>query len=159
MNKIAKFFRDYSFAGFVLPFGLILIAVSIVVFGIVDTRKAYPQTDAVITRCELAQEGYYDANHDWQEATYHVFVRYAVDGAEYEEEYGVLPEMKAGEKVRIDYNPQDPRDISQPTGIIVPIVMSAAGAAALIAGAVSIVRTRKKNDALKRQEEEWKHGQ
>ena len=42
--------------------------------------------------------------------------------------------------------------------IIVPIAIIAAGAVSLIGAIISIMRTRKKNKALRKQEEEWTYG-
>lgn len=157
MNRIAKFFRDYSLARFLLPLGLILIVVSVFMFRTSSIRSGYPQTDAVVSRTELAEPEHYEGS-DRKEATYQIFVKYTVDGQEYEEDFGIHPEMKIGTTVRIDYNPADPHDISSPIGAWLPIVFAAGGAAALVGCVVSIVNTRKKNLKLKAQEEEWKNG-
>ena len=156
MNRIAKFFRDYAFARFFLPVGVFLIVFGVSVFGIVNTRKNYPQANAVVSRCELYEEEHFEGD-DRKEATYQVFVKYNIDGKEYESEYGIVPEMEIGTIVRIDYNPDNPSDISQPTGFLLPLGMIAGGIAALAAGLVSIFITRKKNEELRRQEEEWNH--
>ena len=157
MNRIAQLFRDYSFATFFLPFGIILIIVSSIIYNTFNVRKNYPKTEAVVTGSELYEEEYWDGDthHD---ATYRVFVRYTVDGKEYEGEYGIFPEIKDGTTVKIDYNPEDPTDISQPTSIVLPIVLFAGGVAALIGSVFGILKMRKKNKALKQQEEEWKNG-
>ena len=157
MNRIAKFFRDYSLARFLLPLGLILLVVSVFLWRTANTRQGYPQTDAVVSRAELEEEAHYEGNEQ-KEATYRIFVKYTVDGREYEEDYGVHPEMKPGTTVRIDYNPKDPHDIMQPIASWLPIAVMAAGIGSLAGCAVSIVNTRKKNLKLKKQEEEWKHG-
>ena len=157
MNRIAQFFRDYSFAGFFLPLGLILIVVGGFMLHVANTRQSYPQAVAVVSRTELDEEAHYEGN-EWKNATYRIFVKYSVDGTEYEEELGVFPEMNIGATMRIDYNPSDPTDISQPVAPWMPIAFFGGGAAALVAAGVSIVRTRKKNQRLKAQEEEWAHG-
>jgi len=157
MNRIAKFFRDYSTARFLLPVGVLAIVFGIVFLGIVNTRSAYPQTDAVVSSSEL-YEAAYDEGGTHHDATYRIMVRYTVDGTEYEEEFGIGEDMKVGSVVRIDYNPNDPTSISKPTGILVPIAVIAAGAAALIGGIISVLRTREKNQRLKQQEEEWANG-
>lgn len=157
LNSIAKLFRDYSFAGFALPAAVILIIFGCISIGPVAQRLNYPQTEAAVTKAELYEEAYYDGDthHD---ATYTIFVKYTVDGQEYEEEYGVFPKMNVGDKVKINYNPSDYHDIGQPNSMLLPYGIIAAGIAALIAGAVSVIRTRKKNKALKKQEEEWSRG-
>ena len=159
LNRIAKLFRDYAFAGFALPAALILIVFGCVIYGPVLSRQDYPQTDAVVARTELYEDAYYDgATETHHDATYRVFVQYTLDGKQYEEEYGIFPEMKVGAKVKIAYNPNDPHDISQPNTVLLPIGLIAGGVAFLAAGIISIMRTRNKNNKLKQQEEEWNHG-
>lgn len=157
MNKIISFLRDYALARFLIPVGIILIVFGIIVSGISNTRKDYPQTDAVVSKAELYEEAHTEGDNH-VDATYTIYVRYTVDGKEYEQELGVLPEMKPGTTVKIDYDPKDPTNISQPVGKILPIAMMAAGAAMLIGGIVSIIHTANKNKTLKKQEEEWQNG-
>lgn len=157
MNRFAKFMRDYALARFLLPMGVIAIIFGCTAIGPVATRLNYPTTQATVTRVELYEEAY-DAGDTHNEATYTITVRYAVDGTEYEEEYGIFPEMKEGEKVTINYNPNDPRDIGQPNSMLLPYGIIAAGVAALAGGIFDVIRVNKKNRALKKQEEEWKHG-
>lgn len=159
LNRIAKLFRDYAFARFALPAALILIIFGCVIYGPVLARQDYPQTDAVVTRTELYEDAYYDsATETHHDATYRIFVQYSLNGQTYEEEYGIFPEMKVGAKVKIAYNPSDPRDISQPNTVLLPIGIIAGGVVFLAAGVISIMITKNKNKKLKKQEEEWNHG-
>jgi len=101
MNRIAKYFRDYAFAGFALPAALILIVFGCISYGPVLARQDYPQTEAIVTQTELYEEAYYDtATETHHDATYRIIVQYSVDGKEYEEEYGVFPEMNVGTKIK-----------------------------------------------------------
>lgn len=65
--------RDYAFARFIVPLGLILIVFGGMMYGITDKRKNYPQTDAVVTSVTLHEEAYDegDTHHD---ATYRTMV-------------------------------------------------------------------------------------
>lgn len=157
MNRIARFLRDYALARFLLPLGVIAIIFGCFAIGPVARRLNYPTTQATVTRAELFEAEYNDGDthHD---ATYTITVKYTVDGVEYEEEYGVFPQMKEGETVTINYNPKDHRDIGQPNSMLLPYGIIAAGIAALAVGIVNIIRTNRKNRALKKQEEAWKHG-
>lgn len=156
MNRIARFFRDYALARFLLPAGIIAIIFGIISIGPVAKRLNYPTIKAAVTRAELYEDAYYDGNTQ-HEATYTIFVKYTVDGVEYEEEYGIFPEMKEGQAVTINYNPNDHRDIGQPNSMLLPYGVIAAGALALFGGIYNIIRVNRKNRALKKQEEEWKH--
>ena len=157
LNKFAKFNRAFSLALFMLSAAVILIVFGCLSIGPVAKRLNYPQTEATVTKAELYEEAYYDGNthHD---ATYTIFVKYTLNGQEYEEEYGVFPKMNEGDKVTINYNPDDYRDIGQPHSMLLPYGIIAAGVAALAVGVVSVIRAINKNKALKKQEEEWQNG-
>ena len=66
--------------------------------------------------------------------------------------------MNEGDKVTINYNPDDYHDIGQPHSMLLPYGIIAAGAAALAVGVVSVIRAINKSKALKKQEEEWQNG-
>ena len=157
LNKFAKFNRAFSLALFMLPAAVILIVFGCLSIGPVAKRLNYPQTEATVTKAELYEEAYYDGNthHD---ATYTIFVKYTLNGQEYEEEYGVFPKMNEGDKVTINYNPDDYHDIGQPNSMLLPYGIIAAGVAALAVGVVSVIVAINKNKALKKQEEEWQNG-
>ena len=157
MDKVVRFFRDYALARFLVPLGILLIVFGVILSGIQNTRKNYPQVNGVVSKADLYEEAHYEGD-EHVDATYTIYVKYTVDGKEYEESLGELPEMKVGTTVKLDYNPDDPTDISQPTGVILPIAMMAAGVAVLVGAVVSIVTTVKRNKALRKQEEEWKNG-
>ena len=158
LNKYAKFNRAYSLALFIPPAAVILIVFGCLSIGPVAQRLNYPQTEATVTKAELFEEAYYDSDNTYHDATYTIFVKYTVDGQEYEEEYGVFPKMNEGDKVTINYNPDDYRDIGQPHSMLLPYGIIAAGVAALAVGVVSVIRAINKSKALKKQEEEWQNG-
>lgn len=157
MNNIVKFFRDYSLARFLLPLGIILIIFGCFMFISINNTKNYIKTDAIVSKTELYEEEHYDGDIH-QDATYKVFVKYTVDGKEYNEEYGIFMEYKEGDKVTISYNPLNPSEIAQPINIFFPIALLIGGLLSLTIGIVSIIKTIKKNKVLKFQEEEWKNG-
>ena len=159
MNGIAKFLRAAYLPAFLIPLGIILTVFGVLFYNNVNTIKNYPKTEAVVSRTELFQEAYTDAEGDRTEATYTVYVNYTVDGTEYTDiEYGVFSGYTVGERVTICYNPDDPRDIAQPNGIIIPIIMLAGGIAAFIGGIATSVLAVKKHKRLKEQEKEWTNG-
>ena len=158
LNKFAKFNRAFSLALFMLPAAVILIVFGCLSIGPVAKRLNYPQTEATVTKAELYEEAYYDSDNTYHDATYTIFVKYTLDGQEYEEEYGVFPKMNEGDKVTINYNPDDYRDIGQPHSMLLPYGIIAAGVAALAVGVVSVIRAINKNKALKKQEEKWQNG-
>ena len=80
-----------------------------------------------------------------------------MDGKAYESDLGGVSERKAGDQMSIYYNPADPSQITQTTRQVIPIVMLAAGVAALVGGIVSIVNSVKRNKKLKEQEKEWEN--
>ena len=157
MNKIFKLFRDYSTASFFVPFGIILIVFGCFIFVVKNNTKNYIETEAIVSKTELYEEEYYDGEN-YHDATYRIFVKYTVDGKEYNEELGILFKHNLGDKVNISYNPEKPSEISQPTSIILPIALILGGIVSLIISILSIVKTFKKNKELKIQEEGWNNG-
>ncbi len=157
MGKIAAFFRDFSFASFFIPVGVLAMVFSIFVFNAVDHAKGFKKTEAVVTKVELSEAEYTDENGSRVDATYDVYIKYTVDGKEYQDFFNTASEYDKGDKVEISYNPKDPSEIAQPTSIVLPIAILAGGAVSLIAGIISVIRTAKKRKALKLQEQEWSH--
>ena len=158
MNKLAVFLRETSLGRFLIPLGIILLVFSVFTFKAVDHTKGFTRTSAVVTRTELYEEAYTDSNNNHYDATYTVYVKYTVDGKQYEEEYGIFSGIKEGDKTTICYNPNDPTEIAQPNSILLPICMAAAGVIALIGGVISLIRAYNRRKALKIQEEGWTHG-
>jgi len=157
MNRFAKFMRDYSLARFLIPLGVVLIAFGAVMFGIIAKQIGYKKVDSTISRIELYEEEHTEDDTHY-DTTYTTYVKYTVDGKEYEAELGQYAGVKVGDKKTIIYNPKNPTEISEKVNIIVPIAIIAAGAVSLIGAIISIMRTRKKNKALRKQEEEWTYG-
>ncbi len=157
MNKVAKFFRDYSFARFFIPAGILLLVFGIATLVIMNKNKNYIKTEAIVTKADLEEEEHYEGD-DHYDATYRVYVKYTVDGTVYEEELGILSGYKVGDKVTIYYNPENPRQISEKVTILVPIIFIIGGVVSLVAGVISAVGTYNKNKVLKLQEEKWKNG-
>ena len=158
MNKLATFMRATYIGRALIPIGLILMIVSIFVFRSVDHTRDFKKVDAVVSRVDPYEAEYTDAQGDHHEATYTIYMKYTVDGKEYEEEYGVFSGIKVGDKHTILYNPLDPKEIAQSNSIILPIVLLAGGAASFIGGVISLIRAARKQKALKKQEEEWAYG-
>ena len=87
-----------------LIFGIILI-----VLGFVQKHKQsdYTETTAEIT--EITVEAGTGDDSD----THHVYVKYTVDGKEYNEELDEYSsKYKVGKSVKIKYNPDNPADIT-----------------------------------------------
>ena len=158
MNGVATFFRESSVGRFFIPLGIICIIVSICCFVIDNNNKYYIKTTAVVSKAELVEEATTDAEGNEVEATYKVYVKYTVDGEEYEEELGELSGIKKGDKMEILYNPKDPTQIAQPSNLLVSLVFLVVGIVSLIFGIVSSIKSIKKYKKLKAQEEGWKNG-
>lgn len=155
MNKIIMFFRESITARFFIPLGIILIVFGVIIFGINKENQNYIKTNAIVSRMDLVRESYIDENHNEVEATYNVYVKYNVDGKEYEEELGELSGYKENQEITIYYNPDDPVKITQTKSLVLPIVMILFGFVSFIGGIISgfnaIKRIKKMND----QEREW----
>jgi len=158
LNGVARFFRESFWFRTLIPLGLVLIVMSILLFCGVFNNANYIKTDAVVSRTELYEEAYTDEQGEQHEATYRVFVQYTVNGVEYESELGIFSGYNVGRRVKIAYNPNNPTQISQPMGLVLPIILVVAGVASIVGGIVSGVVAIKKNNKLREQEKEWSNG-
>ena len=156
MNKVSTFFRETMLGRFLIPLGVILIALSIFIFVSDEKTKNYIKTDAVVSKVELFEEAYYDGD-EHHDATYTVYVKYTVEDRTYNEEFGIFSNYKVGDKVTVAYNPSKPNEIVQPGTIIIPIVLLIGGIASLIGGIISVVFAVKKHKTLIEQEKGWKN--
>lgn len=158
MNNIATIFRESRVGRFFIPLGIILIVVSIFLFNIGEHNKNYIEIESEVSKTNLVEEAHTDYDGNYVDATYEVYVKYTVDGKEYETLFGELPNRKVGDKITIVYNPEDPNEISSPSSIIFTIGVLVAGIASLVGGIISVVRAVKKHKAMKAQEEGWANG-
>jgi hypothetical protein len=156
MNGIARFFRESMIARFFIPLGIILIIFSIFVFINNNKTKNYPKVEVEVSKTELYEEATTDSDGNSVEATYTVYVKYTVDGKEYEVEYGVFSGFKVGDKKTLVYNPDNPEEISDPPSTLLAIILLVGGIASLAGGIFSAVKSVKKYKAMKLQEEGWK---
>ena len=155
MNKLFTFFRESQTARFLIPVGIAVAVFGVIMFVINTKNQDYIKVDAVVTKAELVEEAYIDANGDHVDATYDVYVKYTVDGNNYETLLGTLPGYKKGDKLSIYYNPENPNEITQTKSLILPLVLIVAGLAAFIGGIVSGVNAIKKYNKMKEQEKGW----
>ena len=144
MNNLALIMRESRTVRFLIPAGIMLLIFGIVLFVVNRQNQNYLKTEAVVTNSVLEQEASVDAEGNRTEASYTVSVKYTVDGKEYESELGGLKEYKAGEKMTIYYNPDDPVKITMTKSMVLPIVIIAAGIAAIAGGIVSGMNAIKK---------------
>lgn len=156
MNGIARFFRESMVARFFIPLGVILIIFSVFLFISNNKTKDYPKVEGVVSRIEPYEAEYIDSNGDKVEATYRVFMKYTVNGTEYDEEYGIFSNYKVGDKKTIVYNPSNPKEISDPPSLLFALAFLIGGIASLVGGIISTVKSLKKYKAMKLQEEGWK---
>ena len=155
MNKLATFFRESTTARFFIPLGIILIVFGVIMFMINKENQNYIEIEAAVSKTELAEEAHYDNDNNYVEATYIVYVKYTVDGKEYDEELGELSGYKKDQKVTIYYNPQDPSKITQTKSLILPIVFVVAGVVSLVGGIISGLNAIKRVKKMKEQERSW----
>ena len=137
MNKLLTIIRESALARFLIPAGIILIVFGAVVFGINKQNQNYKKAEATVTAVELEEAASADANGNRTEATYILGLKYTVDGREYEEELSGMSKREAGDKFTIYYDPADPTQITQTISLLLPLVIIAAGIAALVGGIVS----------------------
>lgn len=155
MNKIIMFFRESITARFFIPLGIILIVFGVIIFGINKENQNYIKTNAIVSRMDLVRESYIDENHNEVEATYNVYVKYSVDGKEYEEELGELSGYKENQEITIYYNQDDPVKITQTKSLVLPIVMILFGFVSFVGGIISGLNAIKRIKKMNDQEREW----
>lgn len=159
MNKLAIFFRESRVGRFFIPLGIILIVFSVFLFIITEHNKDYIKVEATVSKANLAQEATIDSEGNHVDATYNIYVKYTVDGKNYDELLGELSGYKEGDKITIVYNPNNPKEISQPSSIFLAIGVLVAGIGALVYGIISSINSIKKYKELKKQEEGWKNNE
>jgi hypothetical protein len=81
-----------------------------------------------------------------------------VDGKEYEADLFGMSKYEVGDRISIYYDPADPKAITQTKSLIIPLVIIAAGIAAVVAGIVSGVNAIRRYKNMKAQEREWTYG-
>ena len=155
MKKFIQLMQLTTFGRFLLHAGIILLIFGLVSVGSVKDARNFIQTDAVISRAELYQEAY-DEKGEHHEAEYDVYVKYTVNGREYESELGILSGIKVGDAMKVYYNPADPSEVVQMRNqAVIPYVALGLGAVALIGGIINVSKAVQKLKRLQEQEEEW----
>ena len=155
MKKFIQLMQLTTFGRFLLPAGIILLIFCLFSLGSVKDARNFIQVDAVISRAELYQEAY-DEKGEHHEAEYDVYVKYTVNGREYESELGILSGIKVGDAMKVYYNPADPSEVVQMRNqAVIPYVALGLGAVALIGGIINVSKAVQKLKRLQEQEEEW----
>ena len=94
--------------------------------------------------------------HSGKENLFHkVYVKYTVNGNEYNEELGELSGYKKNKKITIYYDPQNPNKITQTKSMLFPVAFIVAGIVSLIVGIISVINTIKRYKKMKEQERGW----
>lgn len=158
MNKIITIIRESALARFLIPAGVILIVFGVVFFGASKRNQHYKETEAQVTNVMLEEAASTDANGNRTEATYILGLQYTVDGKEYEADLFGMSKYEVGDRISIYYDPADPKAITQTKSLILPLIIIAAGIAAVVGGIVSGINTIQKYKKMRAQEREWTHG-
>ena len=158
MNKIITIIRESALARFLIPAGVILIVFGVVFFGASKQNQHYKGTEAQVISVVLEEAASTDTNGNRTEATYLLSLKYTVDGKEYETDLSGMSKREVGDRIAIYYDPADPSRITQTKSLIIPLIIIAAGIAAVVGGIVSAVNTIRRYKNMKAQEREWTHG-
>ncbi|MBQ6671202.1 MAG: DUF3592 domain-containing protein [Firmicutes bacterium] len=159
MNKFIQLMQATTLGRFLIPGGLMLLIFGLVTVGNISDARDYKEVSAVVSKAELVREEYTDSDSTHHDAEYDVTVKYTVNGREYESELGVLSNIKAGDNIKVFYNPEDPGEVVQMRNqALIPYICIGVGALALIGGIISIVKAMQKIKRLRQQEEEWGYG-
>jgi len=158
MNKIIMIIRESALARFLIPAGVILIVFGVVFFGASKRNQHYKQTEAQVTSVELEEAASTDATGNRTEVTYLLGLKYTVGGREYEADLSGMSKYEVGDRITIYYDPADPNRITQTKSLVIPLIIIAAGIAAVVAGIISGVNAIRRYKNMKAQEREWTHG-
>lgn len=143
MNKLARLMRDSGPARFFVPVGIILIVFAIILLSL-NTGK-YVETAGKVT--SVIESGYDEEQNQQQ---YDVGVAYSVNGKEYTGTFnGLAGTFQAGDAIKVFYNPENPAKITNvKVGSLIPIIMIAVGALAIVFGIFRTVKALKKSKQL-----------
>ena len=101
----------------------LVLGIILIVFGFVSRHKQndYTETDAVITNIET-EPGTGDESD-----THRVFVKYTVDGKEYNEELdSYKSSYRIGDTIKVKYDPADPGNVTS-SGFFIVIILFVIG--------------------------------
>ena len=158
MKRFIELMQATTLGRFLIPGGIIILIFGIVTFGNIKDASNYIEVSSVVTKTELTQEAYTE-NGTHHDAEYDVYVKYTVNGREYESELGIFSGVKVGDAMKVYYNPEDPADVVQMRNqAIIPYIALAVGAVLLIAGILSVLKALNKIKRLREQEKEWNYG-
>ena len=118
-------------------------------------NKDFIKVEAVVSNTKLTKEETIDDEGNTDPAMYDIYVKYEVDGKEYENLLGEMFEHKVGEKINIVYNPANPNEIAQPASLVFNLVFLVGGIASVAAGVISAINAIKRHKKMKTQEEGW----
>ena len=120
-----------------LVIGIALVGIGIYVQFF--QTKGFKETTATITKIEETWRGYNDETME-DEYDYEVYVKYTVDGKEYEGKADTYDGSYAeGKEITVFYDPSNPADIHGDSGFL-GFVMIGIGAVMVVAGAFLLVK-------------------
>ena len=157
MNKMATFLRESGPARFLIPVGIMLIIFGIITFIITANSQEYIEAEATVYKVEIDEEEH-NEGEDHVDATYTLYIQYKANKKVYKSELNGMSKYKKGEKLTIYYNPKKPTEVTTTKSLILPIIITVGGVAALVGGIISANNAIKKHKNMKKQEEEWKDG-
>lgn len=125
--------------GSIIAIVLGLVAIGFGVYTQFFQTKGFEQTTATITKIEETWRGYNDETME-DEYDYEVYVKYSVDGKEYEGKADTYDgSYTEGKEITVYYNPSNPADIHGDSGIL-GFVLIGVGAVLVIAGAFLFIK-------------------
>lgn len=133
--KIFNLIKKYSkirFSVGIIIVGIIISAIAGTMFAAPDTGN-YEKVNATITNIESRQNG--------DDTEYTVYVKYSVDGKEYQTELGAYQSnWDVGTDVECEYNVENPAELRTGDGKMMSLIICAVGIVAVIYGALTLVK-------------------
>ena len=130
---------------FILFMGILMIVLGTAFFISVSGQIGYKEVTVSVSRIALYEDGH-ATKFGHAEPTYWTYVKYTVNGKEYEEELGLFSDVMVGKRMTLRYDPTDPTRITTDNNIVLPVVIIAGGGVMVIISLIGFVRTRKKRN-------------
>ena len=145
-KNLKKVNLSFGIGGFFAVFGVIMLCIGIIsIVNSMNFRKNSEQVTGVISHIETRREHHLDSGST---EVHDVYVKYTVNGQEYEQELGFYESsMYAGKEIEIFYNPENPMEIKGNDGAI-SIILPLMGVVFLVIGLVFVNNDRKNKKQL-----------
>ena len=149
MNNAAAFMRESSTVRIFIPIGMILFIFGFITFITSSKNLNYIKVNSIVSNVEIDEPEHTDEQGNLIESTYLTIVKYSVKNVEYERSIRGISKHKIGDKLTIYYNPDNPNQITQTKGLLIPLIIMLGGIVSLGFGIIKVINISKKYNKAK----------